>query len=1185
MLSSPGRYFALLLLGTTIALPLRSEETPSAKQPTATKTTSAEKKPVPAPTPSTGGKKTIDLKKMDFSALPADAIVVVCERVAETLQLVPNSVIMTPGKYQKMLEEIERLKKLVQLDKPTAPSKCHLKGKVERKAVELEVRFEGRTDRPNTIVALACPQAGAYFAQIEGRVPQIDRSEAGGFTVKIEKAGSYELTLKLCVPLTAREGNAHGFELTLPHAAITTLDLDLPANIKDVRVGGRPLSDSELAGLTLKNQHLSGNPSFKSVDKLDLAWKEVHPPSGVRVLTAEGRIQVRVHDAGLTTEAELTLKVEGALTDVWSLLVPLGADVKVVPPDDARVKPKIEKTDKQFASLRAIRLKEPSADPLHVLVTVRTPLPRSGSLAPIGPFFVVGAARQTGTVLVRNQVRKLHLYYHERGDMKARQITDPPASEAAGVVKEFTYGNIPQVEKPKDFTGLSSLSWLDLEAETVNTQARTRVTHTLKLQLPPLASGGAGVPPVQTIPDRRDAGSSGDKAESAERHWDIVTTITPATKWTDLEQLKILVPPEWSSTEDGVQATSDKNTHSVTIRSFILQREGSVRLAGRYQPIFKSEGHTVLKLPRPQGVVEQCEVKIEVPRDSEVVLNNTDKADLEFVKQTGPHEQTWRFRNVPVELPGIDLSWRPYRPELVVTSVADVTLHGDRADVRQEMRFQSPQNLPASIGLRVPAAAGDSLKVQAGGRLAPLDSSAVNPRGRLRLVALEKTGQTDCRLFVDYSMTLADKGRALRAGESFLVPLVTPEQATRCETKVRVWSKAGFLPLPAIGSPWDEQNIEEVKKRSELPLLVLQTHRLDAPLMLRAAEQSASFTVLVERALVRVELLDNGGQIYRASYQLRQLVGQELDIELPGPVPTLNARIALNHQRVMPDIVDEKNQRTDGGSIARLRLNPDLVRQTALLEVSYQLPSGRTGISPLRTTLSPPHLRGAPAVPTRWQVSVPPNRVLIAPESGAGLERTWTRRGWLLAARLNRTDADLEREFEKWLPDSLHSDDERLDHEAQTTPALVCWQDHVEPMTLTHAPQQAWLLVCSLGLLIPGWGLYWLARPHTGGTGRMAAWFWPILAVATLAAAIGILFWPTTMWAIVYGCEPGALVLLCVVVLQWLVHRRYRRQIVFLPSFSRSRPGSSLLRRSAAPRPSNGEPSTVDAPPPSVSSQ
>jgi hypothetical protein len=340
------------------------------------------------------------------------------------------------------------------------------------------------------------------------------------------------------------------------------------------------------------------------------------------------------------------------------------------------------------------------------------------------------------------------------------------------------------------------------------------------------------------------------------------------------------------------------------------------------------------------------------------------------------------------------------------------------------------------------------------------------------------------------------------------------------------------------------------------------------------------YTVLVERALVRVQLLEDGRQLYRASFQLRQLADKHLEIKLPGPAGALNVQITLNRRtKVTPEFVNELGQRTEGGDIARLRLAPELVRQTALLDVSYTLRSSGSG-SPMRTTLQPPILGGAPpAVPIHWLVAVPPTRVLIAPESAAGLERTWSRRGWLLAARLNRSGADLEREFEETPP----HEGERSDGEAVQTPALVCWQDSVEPLTLTHAPQQAWLLVCSLGILVVGLGLYWTARPRPGDGGRMAPWLWPILALATVAAVVGVLFWPTTFWAVVYGCEPGVLVLIGVIALQWLMHRRYRRQIVFLPSFSRGRAGSSLLRKSSAHRQQNGEPSTVDAPPPSAS--
>lgn len=242
-----------------------SQETPASKQPVAPKASGADKKSdkksVPGPMPSADSKKPIDLKNLDFSSLPADAVLILCERAAEALQMVPNAVILSPSKYQEMRDEIERLRKLLQIDKPVAPSRCELKGRVEESAVILEAEFQGSTERPNTWVAVACGQAGAASAQLDGQVPLIRRSE-GGFLVQIEKSGPYHLKLDLFVPLKTRENSRRGFELTLPLAAITRLELDLPTNNKDVRVGGRPLGDPELAGLALKNsRHLSGNPS------------------------------------------------------------------------------------------------------------------------------------------------------------------------------------------------------------------------------------------------------------------------------------------------------------------------------------------------------------------------------------------------------------------------------------------------------------------------------------------------------------------------------------------------------------------------------------------------------------------------------------------------------------------------------------------------------------------------------------------------------------------------------------------------------------------------------------------------------------------------------------------------------------------------------------------------------------
>jgi hypothetical protein len=47
--------------------------------------------------------------------------------------------------------------------------------------------------------------------------------------------------------------------------------------------------------------------------------------------------------------------------------------------------------------------------------------------------------------------------------------------------------------------------------------------------------------------------------------------------------------------------------------------------------------------------------------------------------------------------------------------------------------------------------------------------------------------------------------------------------------------------------------------------------------------------------------------------------------------------------------------------------------------------------------------------------------------------------------------------------------------------------------------------------------------------------------------------------------------------LQWFFQRRYRRQVVFMPGFTRLATGSSLVKHGSSHRP-RAEPSTVDAP-------
>jgi hypothetical protein len=202
-------------------------------------------------------------------------------------------------------------------------------------------------------------------------------------------------------------------------------------------------------------------------------------------------------------------------------------------------------------------------------------------------------------------------------------------------------------------------------------------------------------------------------------------------------------------------------------------------------------------------------------------------------------------------------------------------------------------------------------------------------------------------------------------------------------------------------------------------------------------------------------------------------------------------------------------------------------------------------------------------VPTRWCVLAPPNWVILGPEPGAGSPLAWGWRGLLWAPRPQASEADLE----AWFAGTDSAPDA-----APVAPALVAWRDADEPLQLTHVPRQFWLVGCSLLTAVLGLALTRLALSPRRGR---SAWAWVLgglLLTIVLALAA---FAPALASQLAYGAQPGLLVVLLLAVAQWLLHERHRRRVIFLPSFSRPRTGSSVARSESRPP---GEPSTVDAP-------
>jgi hypothetical protein len=72
---------------------------------------------------------------------------------------------------------------------------------------------------------------------------------------------------------------------------------------------------------------------------------------------------------------------------------------------------------------------------------------------------------------------------------------------------------------------------------------------------------------------------------------------------------------------------------------------------------------------------------------------------------------------------------------------------------------------------------------------------------------------------------------------------------------------------------------------------------------------------------------------------------------------------------------------------------------------------------------------------------------------------------------------------------------------------------------------------------------------------------------------------PQVLAELLYACQPGAVVLAAALVVRWVLQRRYRRQVLFLPGFTRpSGSGSALVRGGTGGSRPRREPSTIDAP-------
>jgi hypothetical protein len=1032
---------------------------------------------------------------------------------------------------------LDRLARLEAPGRAEPPSTCKLSGRVAGDLAHLRAEFDFQTGPGRTRIALGCPQAYPTEAKIDNH-PPILRWGADGLSVIVDEAGDHHLVLEMDLPLATRERGAdRGLDLDLPAAVTTTLELELPPGVKKALLRttvrgegplGKPPSPREVKVVAPGKLQTAG---LGPVERLELTWEGQAVAAGPVLLNVtSSRVSVRVDEREAATHAEIALSVRRGQLKEFQILVPPQASVRGPEGDerDVRVEPGAG------AAPRTVRLK-PTTDPLTL--TIDVPHQRSAGPIPVGPLVVLGTFPQGGDILVTGPADRT-LEYHARGESQYRLIQREPTAaekgEAAGSVLALHYNTLPGAGAEK------APPFFDLEARPLTAVLATRVAQTLRM-----VRGEADAPAT----------------------WRLTTTITAQVSNTEIDHLTVALPPDYKFDEAaGVLVSPAGDVQAVPgEQGRELRLDLTPRRRGQFQLTFEGQytlpapagkgGEMSVSLPRlldrksDRGAV----VTVELPRDLELVAPPHPGPFWELGKADAPNKRTWNPDHWPDR---VEVAWKPYRPALVVNGDVRITLLGRQAAVSHRLWLAPGQAVPEQLALSVPreviglAAAGekDAAPAEEGGRTVPLAAPA----------------DRDHPIVLRYSFRLPDA-----AGAPVKVPLVWPRAATGGETRVCVWGEPGTRPQWKDG-PWQVRPTEEVKDEISYPSLALASNQPGAPLVLELGD--ATGTTLpafrVDRALIQATVAENGQQIYRARYHLSQVAAPAIDVVLPEQrfrpnVDPRDVNVLIDGKRAVWRPVDDAGKQTGVSATARVQVPADLAGKSGVLEVNYTLLPGR---SVLQTLLQPPKLRGDPeAAQVRWQVSLPPSCVPLS-QDAFGPEYGWGRRGWLFALHPTASTAD----FEKWF---AGSDSAPADAAKWPDPSVAVWRSSPEPLRLSHVPEQPWLLVCSLTLLIVGLALAFVALPR--------AVFWGVLASLGVGALLAGLFWPGVLGAVLYGCQPGALVLLPVLVVQWVMHRRYRRQVVFLPGFTRLKAGSSLVR-GGRPR---GEPSTVDAVPPAPSSQ
>lgn len=1030
-------------------------------------------------------------------------------------------IVLTPEELQKVLDQVEQLKKQLAARKPAAPSGCAIVGGIAGRGdavvAALKVTYTFRTTAPNAAVALGGKRAFLVSAALDGnKLPILDTGE-DGLAALVETAGDHTLALEFEAPVSGRGTKAEiGFELGLPRAAITTLQLTLPAEVKRVSLATRtpdPAKPPEVRRVpALDVKQLAPRPGQEAgyplgpVDQVEVSWE---PPAAAAPADAGPAADIEVvcelDEAQITTTAKFRLR--GAARE-WRIVSP-GEPIPARPggAPDVGASPVVGKPADPNQPVWKVEFPAgatPADWVFTAKVTQERPKPEeAGHKGPfaVGPFSVTGVTRQTGTVRVKATANN-RLTFQQGPELRR----DAPMEEDVAAAFRLVPG--PTDAAPR-FQPL-----LRVEAETLKGTVRIKPVYTLdltpagwrlkaELKVTPIRTEVDAITfevpaswprAIQVDPPRLVVGVPQDepKPEATRRTVTIrldaahkqpfdllLNTTLPVPPGTRELAVPLLVFPEGTETDTTVTATVPIG---LEVRGMAREWEGG-QPAGWGQPL--------AAVPGPDG---------KPPKTVAAVGGKFDHG-----------------------LARVDLAWQPHRPELTAEIRAEVTVGDRQAVVTQQVKLRAPEGFARPVRFQGPPA----LAFQGPG-------ASLEPVGAGEWAFTPPAEAKDAALTLTFPVALPPRPAGDRGPWKLPVSLVWPTGATRTETVVRVWAGgSGGRVIAADPGAWRELPPEPVAERDAMPAATLAGSGPDLPLVLDVQEinDPSAATVWVERGLIQTVAAADGTVTYRARFLLKRWLTDSVELRLPGPTVGPAPEILIDDPPRKAGAVPVAD--SGGDRVFLVALPGAKPGRAVVLEVRYQLPGDSLHV--------PPRPKAAFAGPVRWQFTPPPGSVPLVVGDGGAAEQRWRLRLGLLAPGPIASADDLDRWFRTGTePDGAGADDAPGGFGEPVILRLA----RPEPVRVYRVSGIGLVVGCSVGLLLLG--LVVVRLP-----GGMAG-----LVVAGLggAAAVAAVLVPQPAGQVAGAAEPGVAAILLVFGVQAVARRYHRRRVTHLPGFTRVRP-------------------------------